>query len=225
MIHRINGNTEQFDHIFFDLDGTITESGPGIINAVLTMLEYLGIREDDEEKLRSFIGPPTTDNLRRLYGYSEEDAQRAYSVFREYYERKGMFENQLYEGIVEAVEAIRRTGAHVYIATAKPDFVALPIISHFGVTDLFERIFTVRREEGIFDKLQVLQSAVDELGALPCALMVGDRKYDIEGGRAVGFATAGVLYGYGSREELLDAGSDYLIDSVADLPELVGRKQ
>lgn len=225
MIFRINGKTEQFDHIFMDLDGTITESGPGIVNAVLHMFDHLGIREDDEERLRSFIGPPVTVNLQRLYGFTEEDARRAYRFFREYYEDRGMYENRLYDGIVQAVEEIRGRGFHVYIATAKPDFIALPILKHFGIIDLFERVFSVRREEGIFDKMQVMQSIADEMGSLPGPLMVGDRRYDIEGGRAVGFSTAGVLYGYGSRAELLDAGSDYLVDSVADLPELVGRKQ
>ncbi len=225
MIQSIKGKTESFSHIFMDLDGTITESGPGIVNAALYMFDRVGVREDNKERLRSFIGPPVTENLIELYGFTEEDAQRAYVFFREYYENKGMFENKLYDGIVEAVEELRRAGRHVYIATAKPEFIALPILKHFGITGLFERIFAVRREEGIFDKLQVLQFAAGEMGAMPGPVMVGDRKYDIEGGRAVGFATAGVLYGYGSREELLSAGSDYLIDSVADLPALAGRKQ
>jgi len=225
MIHSIRGKTEGFGHIFMDLDGTITESGPGIVNAVRSMFDRIGVREDDAERLRSFIGPPVTVQLKRLYGFSEEDAQRAYRFFREYYERTGMFENRLYDGIVEAVEAIREAGAHVYVATAKPEFIALPILEHFGILSLFERVFAVRREEGIFDKLQVLQFVAGELGPLPGPLMVGDRRYDIEGGRAVGFATAGVLYGYGSRGELLEAGADYLVDSVADLPALAGRKE
>jgi phosphoglycolate phosphatase len=189
------------------------------------MFDHLGVREDDEERLRSFIGPPVTVNLQRLYGFSEEDAQDAYMIFREYYERAGMFENRLYDGIVEAIEAIRRAGVHVYVATAKPEFIALPVIKHFGVLHLFERVFAVRREEGIFDKLQVLKSIDAELGPIAGPLMVGDRRYDIEGGLAVGYATAGVLYGYGSRDELLSAGCDYLVDSVEDLPALIGRKE
>ena len=225
MIRSIGGKTEEFDHIFMDLDGTITESGPGIVNAVKYMFDRIGMREDDGERLRSFIGPPLTAQLKRLYGFSEEEAQKAYLVFREYYGRTGMYENRLYDGIVEAIEAMRSAGAHVYVATAKPDFIAMPIIKHFGVLHLFERVFAVRREEGIYDKLQVLQSIDAELGPILRPLMVGDRKYDIEGGRAVGYATAGVLYGYGSRDELLDAGCDYLVDSVEDLPALTGRKQ
>ena len=225
MIHCIKGTTERFDHIFMDLDGTITESGQGLINAVQHMFSHLGIREDDEERLRSFIGPPVTENLKLLYGFTEEDAQHAYLSFREYYESVGMFENRLYDGIVEAIEDMRLAGKSVYIATAKPDFIAMPILKHFGMLHLFDRVFAVRRDEGIFNKLHVLQFIASELGPISGPLMVGDRRYDIEGGRAVDYATAGVLYGYGSREELQSAGANYLVDSVEDLPTLAGRKQ
>lgn len=222
MIHHIKGKTQEFHHVFMDLDGTITESGPGIINAVQYMFERIGITEDNEERLRSFIGPPVTENLKRVYGFSEDEAQQAYVLFREYYERQGVWESRLYEGIVEAIEDIKSSGKQVYIATAKPEFIALPVLKHFGITELFDRVFAVQREKGIFDKLQVLQHAAQELGPIPGPVMVGDRNYDIEGGRAVGYATVGVLYGYGSRDELLFAGCDYLLDSVKDLTALLG---
>lgn len=223
MIHRISGKTERFQNVFFDLDGTLTESGPGIINAVRYMLDRVGISEDDEDKLRSFIGPPTTDNLKRLYNFTEEKAQHAYTYFREYYERQGIYESRLYDGITEAIEDIRRSGKRVYLATAKPEHIALMVVKHFGVVSMFERVFAVRRDIGIYNKLQVLQSVATELGSVPWPVMVGDRSFDIEGGLTVGFATVGVLYGYGSREELLAAGCDYLLDSVGDLSALLGR--
>ena len=222
MIHTISGRTEDYRHVFMDLDGTITESGPGIINAVLYMFERIGVNEDNEERLRGFIGPPVTEYLKRVYGFTEDEAQQAYVIFREYYERQGVWESRLYEGIVEAIEDMKSAGKRVYIATAKPEFIALPVLKHFGVYDLFDRVFSVRRDIGIYDKLQVLQHASKELGRIPGPVMVGDRSYDIEGGRAVGYATAGVLYGYGSRDELLGAGCDYLLDSVEDLTALLG---
>ncbi len=222
MIKRIRGKAQEFKHVFMDLDGTITESGPGIINAVLYMFERIGVNEDSEERLRGFIGPPVTEYLKQVYGFSEDEAQQAYVVFREYYERQGVWESRLYEGITEAIEDMKSSGKKVYIATAKPEFIALPVLNHFGITDLFDRVFAVRREIGIYDKLQVLQYASKELGRIPSPVMVGDRSYDIEGGRAVGYATVGVLYGYGSRDELLLAGCDYLLDSVADLSALLG---
>jgi phosphoglycolate phosphatase len=222
MIHCISGKTEEIQNVFFDLDGTITESGPGIINAVRYMLDRVGMTEDDEDNLRSFIGPPTTDNLKRLYNFTEEKAQHAYTFFREYYVRQGVYESRLYDGIVEAIEDIRRSGKRVYLATAKPEHIAMMVVNHFGILSLFDRVFAVRRDIGIFDKLQVMQSVAAELGSIPGPAMVGDRCFDIEGGRAVGFVTVGVLYGYGSREELLAAKSDYLLDSVGDLSALLG---
>ncbi len=222
MIHCISGKTDGYEHVFFDLDGTITESGPGIINAVQYMLGRIGMTENDEDHLRSFIGPPTTENLIRLYGFSKEEAQHAYMFFLEYYELQGFYESQLYDGIVEAIGDIRRSGKRVYLATAKPEHIAMMVVRHFDLLPLFDRVFAVRRDIGIFDKVQVLQYAAAELGSIPAPVMVGDRSFDIDGGHAVGFATAGVLYGYGGRDELLAAGCDYLLDSTADLPVLMG---
>jgi phosphoglycolate phosphatase len=222
MIHRIGGKTGEFRHVFLDLDGTITESGPGIVNAVRYMFDKLGIKNVNEEQFRSFIGPPVTHHLRSAYGFTEEEAQRAYVIFREYYENGGMFESRLYDGITEAIEDIRRSGKRVYIATAKPEFTAMPILKHFGILPLFDKVFSVRREIGIYDKLQVLQHAAQDLGHISGAVMVGDRRYDVEGGQAVGFDTVGVLYGYGTREELESAGCDYLLDSVEDVSALLG---
>jgi phosphoglycolate phosphatase len=222
MIEVIRGKTQRFQHVFFDLDGTVTESGPGILNALHYMMERAGIREEDETRLNSFIGPPVTKQLKKLYGFTEAQAQEAYAFYREYYTQKGMYESRLYDGITAALEEIRRSGKRVYLATAKPEFLAIPILKHFGITGLFDRVFSVRREEGIFDKLQVLEDAARTLGRIPGPVMVGDRSYDIEGGRAVGYATAGVLYGYGGREELIAAGCDYLLDSVEDLTAFLG---
>lgn len=222
MIHRITGKTERFDHLFFDLDGTITESGPGILNAVRHMFDRIGFREDDEERLRGFIGPPVVQYLQQAYGFPEDEARRAYGIFREYYDSRGVFENRLYDGIAEAIEDIRRSGKTVYIATAKPDFFAVPILKRFGILHLFERVFAARHEMGIMDKMQVMRYVADEMGPIPYPAMVGDRRYDIEGGLSVGYATVGVLYGYGSRRELVSAGCDYLLDNVADLPVLLG---
>jgi|AGTN01.3.fsa_nt_gi Predicted phosphatases len=193
------------------------------MNAVRYMFERAGIREDGEEGLRSFIGPPVTENLKKRYGLTEEKAQEAYAVFREYYERQGVYESRLYGGIAEAIGDMRHSGKKVYVATAKPEYLAITVLKHFNILPLFERVFAVRREIGIYDKLQVLRHAAAELGAIAGPVMVGDRSFDIEGGRAVGFTTVGVLYGYGSREELLAAGCDYLLDSVEDLSALLGR--
>jgi phosphoglycolate phosphatase len=167
MIFTIRGKAEEFQHVFLDLDGTITESGPGIMHAAQHMFDRIGMREDDEERLRGFIGPPVLQYLREAYGFSEEEAQQSYAVFREYYDSRGMFESRLYDGIVEAIEYIRRAGKRVYVATAKPELLALPILKHFHVLGLFDRVFAVRREIGICDSGRCFNTPRRSWGASP----------------------------------------------------------
>ncbi len=224
MIENITGKDHaSYQSVFIDLDGTITESGLGCMNAVRYMFEKIGYDENDESRIRSFVGPPIKRHLIQAFGFSEERAAETYAYYREYYLEKGIHESWLYAGIEDALRAIRASGRTLYVATSKPEIMALPILERDGLLDLFAGVFGARHEDGIFDKTQVLQSAVMRLGgAPPQAVMVGDRHHDILGGQAVGFGTIGVLYGYGDRRELLDAGPDFIIDSVADLEAMLG---
>ena len=226
MIENITGKDYTlYQSVFIDLDGTITESGLGCMNAVRYMFEKIGYEENDETRVRSFVGPPIKRHLIQAFGFSEERATETYAYYREYYLEKGIHESWLYTGIEDALRAIRASGKSLYVATSKPEIMALPILERDGLIDLFVGVFGARHEEGIFDKTQVLQNAVKKLGAPPHAVMVGDRSHDIIGGQSVGFDTVGVLYGYGDRKELIDAGPDFIIDSVADLAAMLGSIQ
>ena len=224
MIDNITGKDyREYKAVFIDLDGTITESGQGCMNAVRYMFDKVGYEENDEARIRSFVGPPIKKHLIDAFGFSEERAAATYAYYREYYLDKGIHESWLYDGIEKALHAIKASGKALYIATSKPEAMALPILERYGLLPLFDEVFGARHEEGIYDKTQVLQHGVSRLGSAPAnAVMVGDRCHDIIGGRAVGFDTIGVLYGYGDRKELLEAGPDFIIDSVADLCAMLG---
>ncbi len=222
----INKNSKplgNYNAIFFDLDGTLLQSGEGVINAVNYMFERMGIKENDQKRLRAFIGPPVKHQLINVYGLDEQQADKAYGLFREYYLNKGVYESRLYKGVEEMIKSLYQSGARIYIATCKRENMVSPILSQYGLLDCFSGIFGAFHDNGIYDKTQVLQNAMLRLNGLPDdSIMVGDRSCDIIGGKAVGLDTAGVLYGYGDYEELVGAGCDYLLESVDDIPKLAG---
>ena len=223
MIRNFNGkDSSRYQTVFFDLDGTITDSAGGIIKGILYMLEKIGIEENDEKKIQAFLGPPMKQHLMKEYGLSDQRADKAYAYYREYYDGQGIYENRPFDGIKDAILAIKRSGKTVYIATSKPEPQALKVLDRFDLTNLFSEVFAARHDLGVSYKNEVLERALSLLGDTPNAVMVGDRHHDIHGGRHVGFDTVGVLYGYGDYDELQNAGCDYLIDSVQDLSSLLG---
>lgn len=225
MIINLKGKTGRYKSVFFDLDGTITDSGEGCVNAVKYMFDRIGYSETDEKRLKAFVGPPVKKHLIADYRFSEEQAEAAYAFFREYYDSKGVYENRLYGGILEALSRIIESGKTLYIATTKPESLAVCVLEMFGIAGMFSDVFTARHESGIYYKTEVLEYAVNKLGSVPDPIMVGDRSFDIIGGKHAGFDTVGVLYGYGDEAELLGAGCDYTVDSPNDLTALLGGKE
>ena len=209
-----------YTHILFDLDGTLTDPGLGITNSVMYALEKFGITVDDRRKLYKFIGPPLIDSFREFYGFSDADAQRALKLYREYFSEKGLFENQVYPGIPELLGRLRDAGRTLLVATGKPEEFSLRILEHFDLLQYFQFVSGASMDESRNQKWQVIDRALEHSGEPPRAqaLMVGDRKHDVEGARRCGIACLGVLYGYGDAEELVTAGADALAGS----PEAVG---
>jgi phosphoglycolate phosphatase len=168
------------------------------------------------------MGPPIAHHLAEAYGFNEADTQTAYRHFRSYYETRGIHECQLYPGIENVLTALCDAGKTIYIATSKPEHQAFRILKSMGLFDLFTGVFGGKHDEGVFTKDQVLMRAAAMIGTMPDhAVMVGDRYHDILGGRHVGLDTLGVLYGYGSFDELKEAGSDMIAEIPGDLPELL----
>lgn len=209
--------------VFFDLDGTLLKSGEGIINAVNYMFERIGMKENDEKRLRAFIGPPVKHHLKDTYGMDEQQSTKAYGLFCEYYHEKGVHESCLYDGVEDMIKTLHKLGIKLHIATGKRETMISPILSRHGLLDYFSGLFGAWIDKGIYNKTQILRNAISRLGALPGdSIIIGDRNHDIIGGRAVGLDTAGVLYGYGDYQELANAGCDYIVKKVADIPKLAG---
>ncbi len=217
-----NKTSQQFETVFFDLDGTITDSADGILNALRYMFDKLDFHNYENANLKRFIGPPIQSILMDEYGFTEDAANKALPFFREYYNEYGIFENRLYEGITKSIQKIADSGKAVYIATSKSEEQAHRVIEHFQLQNLFRGVFGANQQAGIRLKREVLAYALQNLGHVQNAVMVGDRVYDVEGGRSIQAATVGVLYGYGGLTELETAGCDYVVDTPEDLSQLLG---
>ena len=208
--------------IFFDLDGTLTDSGPGIVASVAYALRKLGVEPPEPEKLRPFIGPPLLWSFAHFYGFDEAKCREALRLYREYFTAGGMFENSVYPGIPRALERLRASGLTLAVATSKPELFSRQIISHFGLDGYFEAICGASMDETRTEKAEVIRYALETVG-IPAAegLMVGDREHDVLGAKAVGVGCVGVLWGYGSREELAKAGADALAETPEEMADRI----
>ncbi|HEL1762202.1 TPA: HAD family hydrolase [Streptococcus suis] len=211
-----------YQTILFDLDGTLTDSGQGILNSVAYALEKMGIEEPDAANLNRFIGPPLYESFSRFYQLSPEDTQSAVDAFRVYFKEKGMFENQLYPGIIPLLEELRTVGKTLVIATSKPEIFAKQILEHFGIAHYFDVIAGASLDSSRISKADVIGYAINQLEAFPKhAVMIGDREHDIEGARRHQLPAIGVLYGYGSKQEFEKAGATMIVETVQDLKRVL----
>ncbi|HEP1833382.1 TPA: HAD family hydrolase [Streptococcus suis] len=211
-----------YQTILFDLDGTLTDSGQGILNSVAYALEKMGIEEPDTANLNRFIGPPLYESFSRFYQLSPEDTQSAVDAFRVYFKEKGMFENQLYPGIIPLLEELRTAGKTLVIATSKPEIFAKQILEHFGIAHYFDVIAGASLDSSRISKADVIGYAINQLEAFPKhAVMIGDREHDIEGARMHQLPAIGVLYGYGSKQEFEKAGATMIVETIQDLKKVL----
>lgn len=210
------------DTVFFDLDGTVSDSFEGISGGILYALEKLGVPAPPRESLRSFVGPPLHDGFRDMFGFDDETIGEAVRLYREYYPQKGIYEQTPIDGIKELLEALRALGIKNCLATSKPREYAEKILGIFGFEKYFSGVFGASFDGKLSAKADIIALALRETGALPeNTLMVGDRFYDVEGAHACGVRCAGVLCGFGSREEFSRCGADYIAETLLDLLPLI----
>ena len=209
---------KNYRYLFLDLDGTLTDSAPGIVRSARYALDSFGIRVDNPEDLLRFVGPPLEDSFIDFYHFTPEQADEAVKIYRKRYETIGVYENALYPGIVEFLDAARAAGKVLMVATSKPQRMADLVLSHFGIADRFAFVGG-RDDHAHRTKEEVIRYVMRTNGLTDTSdiVMIGDRKHDILGARAVGLDSVGVLYGYGSRAEFEAAGATYIAD---DLPAL-----
>ena len=202
--------------VFFDLDGTLTDSAPGIYAGAAHALTALGRPTRPEEMTSAIIGPPLFDFFTRVFGLSEDDARRAVTLYREYYGERGLLENNVYGGIPALLSRLKAAGYRLCLATGKPWPYAERILAHFGLDGHFDAVFGAEFDGTRGDKADLLTYAMEKTSIRPeDAVMVGDRFYDVRGARAVGVLPLGVLWGYGDKAELSEAGAA----AVAGTPE------
>ncbi|MBR4157960.1 MAG: HAD hydrolase-like protein [Oscillospiraceae bacterium] len=212
-----------WDYICFDMDGTLSDSGPGITRCADYALRSLGVETDGPEALRFFIGPPLTESFGTICGLNDEQVQKGIALFRERYAEKGIHEHEPYPGIPEMVHALCEAGKHLQIASSKPRPYVLQILGDYGILNCFENIVASEFDGSLSKKADVIEELLRRLSEENAdrdrIIMVGDRHYDVRGAHEHGLQCIGVRYGYGSAEELEEA--DYVVDSAEEMRELL----
>lgn len=217
----------KFDYLLFDLDGTLTDSMPGIKNSFIHAFKELNEKIPDDSVLSTFIGPPLSETFGNLCGFSKEKTETAIIKYREYYKEIGILENSVYKGIPELLDYLKTNGKKIYVATSKPEIFAIKILKHFDLEKYFVKICGSNADESRGNKDEVIKYVLDciekDCGGkinLENILMIGDRKHDIIGAAKNQLKSCGILFGYGSLEELKNAGADFIAKDVEELKEI-----
>lgn len=206
--------------VLFDLDGTLTDSGEGIINCATLALRHFGLPIPAYEDMRTFVGPPLRDSFIR-FGVPADQADEAIRVYRSRYIPTGMFENTPYPGIRELLEALRAEGYTLYVATSKPEEMSVTILEKFDLARYFHRICGASIDSSRSTKDAVIAYLLESSGAKEDMVMVGDTKYDILGAKAHGIPAIGVGWGYGKVEEMEEAGAVGIAETMDELIGLI----
>lgn len=219
----LNSMWNQKKIICFDLDGTLTDPGIGITNSVMYALNKYGIVVSDRSELYKFIGPPLSESFERFYGFSKEESVRAVDVYREYFSVKGLFENEVYDGIENLLKALKEQDKIICLATSKPEAFAKRILEHFHLDSYFDYIVGSMLNGDRTNKADVIAwvfHCLDQDGVewnKEQVVMIGDREHDIIGAHKNDIPAIGVLFGYGDEAEMNAAGADDVAASVREL--------
>ena len=204
--------------ILFDLDGTLTDSGEGIMNCAKLALEHYGLPIPSEAELRTFVGPPLHDSFIR-FGVPAEEADNAIKIYRSRYIPIGKFENHPYEGIQEVLEKLKALGHTLYVATSKPETMSVEILEHFDMAKYFDIIAGASFDRSRSSKEDVIAYLLDQCGDYDQKIMVGDTAFDVIGAKVHGIPTVGVAWGYGKVEDMENAGAISIAHTMDELFE------
>ncbi|SFW30753.1 HAD hydrolase-like protein [Ruminococcus flavefaciens] len=205
--------TDNFDTLLFDLDGTLTDSTEGIVRCLEYALERMGF--DIPEDTNKFLGPPLYRSFAEFCGMNEEQVNEAVRIFRERYSTVGLFENRVYEGVPEMLKRLRDGGKRIMVATSKPEVYAVRIFDRFGLSQFFEIVGGANINGTRNDKDEVIEYVLGKAGISDrsSVLMIGDRRQDVIGAHKTGLKCMGILWGFGSIEELTEAGADFIAET------------
>ena len=211
--------------ILFDLDGTLTDSGEGITKSVQYAIEKLGMGEYPLEELRSFVGPPLMEQFMNFFHISQERAKEAVGYYRERYSLVGLYENRPYDGISKLLKELKEQGYLLGVASSKPEYFVDKILQHFSLDSYFDEVVGSELSGQRTSKSEVVEEALRRLGVSDRrqeVVLVGDRKFDVLGARAMGIDCVAVSYGYGDMQELMEVNPVYISKSVEELADFFG---
>ncbi len=211
-----------YDYILFDLDGTLTNPEEGITKAVSYALSHFGI-DEPLDSLKRFIGPPLRVSFSEYYGFSKEDAETAVSKYREVYSIKGLYQNEVYDGIDTLLNTLKQNSKTLFVATSKPTIYAKKILKHFNLLDYFTFVGGCELDGTRDQKSEVIAYVIEQnnLTDLSKVIMIGDRKHDIIGAKENNLASIGVLYGFGDMDELKSANADFIAKDTAEIAGII----
>ena len=212
-----------YQTILFDLDGTLTNPALGITNSLAYALEKFNIEVTDKKELYRFIGPPLQDSFENFYHFSKEDSLKAVDFYRDYFRHKGLYENEVYQGIPDLLERLKAQGKKRLVATSKPEEFARQILKHFELFDYFDLVAGASMDGSRRLKGDVIAHALTsaQIADPSSAIMIGDREHDIIGAKKNGLDAIGVLYGFANREELETAGAKFIVETVENLRKIL----
>lgn len=206
--------------ILFDLDGTLTDSGEGIINCAILALEHYGLPIPSREEMRAFVGPPLTESFIR-HGVPADKAEEAVAIYRSRYIPIGKYENTPYPGIRELLETLHEMGYKLYVATSKPEGMSIDILKHFDLDRYFTRICGASMDSSRNTKEAVIEYLMETTGERENMVMVGDTKFDVLGAKHHGIPCIGVSWGYGTVEDMENAGAAAIVHTPDELLKLL----
>lgn len=206
----------------FDLDGTLTDSGEGIINCAAAALQHFGLPIPTKEELRVFVGPPLHETFLK-FGVKPEQIDEAIQVYRKRYIPIGMFENVPYPGIEKVLQSLKQAGHKLYVATSKPEGTSVEILEHFHLAHYFDRICGASNDLSRSTKEAVIAYLLEENGRGDNMVMIGDTKFDVLGAKEHGIPTVGVAWGYGKVEDMLEAGAEKIVYTMEELQDYLLR--
>lgn len=213
----------KYDYVVFDFDGTLFDSGAGILKTVKLALDYYNISSDEFPDMNFFIGPPLVDSFQRFNGVDQEMANKLVAKYREHYRETGLFECQLYDGVAQLLDFLRNNGVKIGIGSSKPKHFITELLQHKKMENLFDQVSAVKPENSREPKSEIIKRSLINMGCsdFSKALMVGDRYFDIDGANQICIDSIGVLYGYGSKEELKEHGATYIVENCSEIENLV----
>ncbi len=206
--------------VLFDLDGTITDSGAGIMHGMEIVLDHYGLPVPDRQALRVVVGPPLRSSFLR-FGIRPEQAEEALVLYRKFYVAQGWLENAVYPGMAQVLKTLKEHGCRVYIATSKPERMAQHILEHFGLAQYFDLICGATEDGSRDCKEDVIRYLLEQIPHDDSMIMVGDTHYDVQGAAAFGIQTVGVDWGYGESEDMRKAGAVEIAKDAAQLLQLL----